>query len=327
MNLRKLSIIFFASLLIQTALLNNSGFNPVHGQGTNDGKVTISDISDNKSNNFSYGSPQEVKKTKVGDIDIAYKMFGKGDPLLLIMGYGGSMNNWDPILLKKLSESHVVIVFDNRGVSNTESGNKSFTISQFAHDTVGLMNALHINKTDLLGFSMGGFIAQYIALNYPEKINHLVIYASNCGGHESTLPPTNDLDQNLQNRSRSFEDILNGVIATLFPIDWIQKNPKEVEQVKAGFRVLPVISMETIQKQADAISSWYENGVCNQLETIDKPSLVLVGAKDILTPQNNSITIAENIPNSWLVRIQEGGHGVMYQYPDKLYSILEAFLK
>jgi pimeloyl-ACP methyl ester carboxylesterase len=327
MNLKKLGIVFFASLLIQTTLLNNPEFNTSHGQRANDSNGTISYILDKESNNFSYGYPADVKKTKVGDIDIAYKMFGKGDPLLLIMGYGGSMNNWDQVLLKKLSKNHVVIVFDNRGVSSTESGNKSFTISRFANDTVGLMNALHINKTDLLGFSMGGFIAQYIALNYPEKINKLVIYASNCGGDESTLPTTTDLAQNLQYQSRSFEDILNVVIATLFPAEWIQKNPKEVEQVKEGFRVPPVISMETIQKQVNAISSWYENGVCNQLNTIDKPSLVLVGAKDILTPQNNSLTIAENIPNSWLVRIQEGGHGVMYQYPDKLYSILEAFLK
>jgi len=167
--MKKPAIFFFTSLLLQVALLNNNAFNFSYGQNatTSDAATLNSSNSDNSS--FPPNPPQDIKKIKVGDIRIAYKMFGKGDPLLLIMGYGGSMNNWDPKLIEKLSENHTVIVFDNRGVSSTDSGNKTFTVSLFANDTVGLINALHINKTDLLGFSMGGFIAQYIALNYPSK--------------------------------------------------------------------------------------------------------------------------------------------------------------
>ena len=101
------------------------------------------------------------------------------------------MNNWDPTLISNLSKNHTVYIFDNRGIGNTTienttKGNKPFTIHQFAQDTIGLMNALNINKPDIMGFSMGSYIAQDIALSNPEKINKLVIYAPVCGGPEST---------------------------------------------------------------------------------------------------------------------------------------------
>ena len=95
------------------------------------------------------------------------------------------MYDWDPIFLKGLSTNHTVIVFDNRGMGNTTIGSKNFTIDQFAADNVGLLDALKINKSDVLGHSMGGMIAQQLTLNYSDKVDDLIIYASNCGGNES----------------------------------------------------------------------------------------------------------------------------------------------
>ena len=84
--------------------------------------------------------------------------------------------------LKGLSTNHTVIVFDNRGIGNTTVGSKNFTIEQFAADSAGLLDALKINKSDVLGYSMGGMIAQQLTLNYPDKVDNLIIYASYCGG-------------------------------------------------------------------------------------------------------------------------------------------------
>ena len=108
----------------------------------------------------------------------------KGNPLLLIMGFAGGLNTWEPNMTKKLSQNHTVIIFDNRGIGGTSLGNKNLSISQFAQDAVGLIDALHLNKTDIMGFSMGGIIAQEVALSNPGKINKLIIYASGCGGNE-----------------------------------------------------------------------------------------------------------------------------------------------
>ena len=125
-----------------------------------------------------------LKKVHVGDIDIAYKMFGKGDPILLIQGVGGSMDSWEPSILKELSSNHTVIIFDNRGVGNTTTGTKQFSIQQFANDTVGLLDGLKIQKANVLGHSMGSIIAQQLALTHPEKVNRLLLISSTCGGKE-----------------------------------------------------------------------------------------------------------------------------------------------
>jgi pimeloyl-ACP methyl ester carboxylesterase len=320
-NKRITGIIFFIFLLLlQIVIPINTFFKSAISQNVSN--ITTSNALNNLSSN-----PQDIKKVKVDDINIGYKIFGKsGPPLLLIMGFGGTMNNWDPIMIKKLSLNHTVIVFDNRGVGSTELGNKNFSISQFAKDTVGLINALHINKTDVIGFSMGGFIAQEIALNNPEKINKLVIYASNCGGREST-PPTPELSKLVQNTSKSMQEILDGVTALIFPKEWSIQNPQVIETVKEGYKIPPVISMDTIQKQGIASSYWYNAGVCNQLEKITIPTLIVVGTKDILTPKANSLLMTEKIPDAWLVQIKDGGHGVMYQYPDKFTSIVQDFLE
>jgi pimeloyl-ACP methyl ester carboxylesterase len=130
-----------------------------------------------------------AKKVKVDDIDVSYKMFGKGEPLLLIPGYSMTMDMWDPIVLDKLSSNHAIIIFDNRGIGNTTAGIKPSSIQQFANDTAGLIDALSIKKpVDILGLSMGGFIAQELTLLHPEKVNKLIIHASSCGGKQS-LPP------------------------------------------------------------------------------------------------------------------------------------------
>jgi hypothetical protein len=109
-----------------------------------------------------------VKKVHVGDIDVAYKMFGKGDPFILISGSGLVMDAWGPSILKELLRNHTVIIFDNRGVGNTTKGTEPFSIRQFANDSVSLRYALKILKADVLGFSMASFIAQEITLLHPE---------------------------------------------------------------------------------------------------------------------------------------------------------------
>src|ERR671921_18028 len=122
------------------------------------------------------------KKVHVGDIDITYKTFGKGDAILLISGSGNVMDVWPSSMLQELSLNHTVIIFDNRGVGNTTTGSKPFAIQQFANETVGLLDALKIQRADVLGFSMASFIAQELTLTHPEKVNRLILYGASCGG-------------------------------------------------------------------------------------------------------------------------------------------------
>ncbi len=323
MHNKKIVVVFFLFLfLLQMTISNNTPFKSAFSQ--NISKTSAAIKSDPLNNLSSISNSQDIKKVKVGDITIAYKKFGKGDPLLLIMGFAGGMNTWDPNMTKMLSQKHTVIIFDNRGIGDTSLGSKNFSISQFAQDTVGLINALHLNKPNIMGFSMGGFIAQEVALANPEKINKLVIYASGCGGNEGTFLNQN-LSQITQN-SKSPKEFYDKLIPLIFPQDWIQQHLQIVNIAKEkGFP--SNMTMQLLQKQIKAISSWYKTGVCNQLGKINIPTLIIVGTKDVLQPEVNSLIMAQKIPDSWLVRIQGGGHAMMTQYPDNITSIVQAFLK
>jgi pimeloyl-ACP methyl ester carboxylesterase len=261
-----------------------------------------------------------TKQVKVGDIDIFYKAFGKGDPILLIMGYSGSMYSWDPVVLKELSTNHTVIVFDNRGIGNTTIGSKNFTIEQFAADTAGLLDALKINKSDVLGFSMGGMIAQQLTVNYPDKVDDLIIYASYCGENQS-IPLNQEIFPQKINLSESAsDDVKKRLVPLLFTPNWIKQNPHYLEKFASSD--LPPIDI--LERQGEAIVSW--EGVCDQLKDISQDTLVVTGTNDLIVPSANSLMLVEGIPGAWLAQFKDGGHALMYQYPEKLSEVINTFL-
>jgi pimeloyl-ACP methyl ester carboxylesterase len=140
--------------------------------------TTTTSTSNNNNVDSLYVQDIPIQKICVGDIDIAYKVFGKGDPILLITGSSSAMDAWNPAILGDLSSNHTVIIFDHRGVGNTTAGTKPFSMIQFANDTAGLLDALNIQKADVLGYSMASFVAQELALLHPEKLNSLILYAA-----------------------------------------------------------------------------------------------------------------------------------------------------
>src|SRR5919112_225198 len=265
------------------------------------------------------------KKVHVGDIDIAYKIFGKGEPILLISGSGNVMDVWPSSMLQELSSNHTVIIFDNRGVGNTTSGTRPFSIQQFANDTVGLLDALKIQKADVLGFSMASFIAQELTLMHPEKVNRLILYGASCGGQES-IPQSPEvvraLSDFVNNRTRDVETFLS----VTFPSEWIKARPNYLETIPKSAEIVP---STTLVKQFNAVENWLDtnwSGVCSQLSNISKPTLIITGTEDVAVPAANSLTLVQKIPAAWLVQIKEAGHGLMYQYPDKFNKVLQTFL-
>ena len=259
------------------------------------------------------------KKIHVGDIDIAYKTFGKGDPILLINGYSQSMDNWDPILLERLASNHTVIIFDNRGIGNTTSGEKGFSIVQLANDTASLLDVLEIKQIDVLGYSMGGIIAQELALNHPDRVGKLIIYASTCGGKEFTI--SQDVINTLSNGTGTAMERIERLLHLFFPEKWRNENPNYLKDLP---KTTEIISNKTLDQQIEAIFNW--TGVCSKLKNITQPTLVIVGTGDVIASPANSLLITEQIPGAWLVQMKGGGHGLMYQYPEKFSSILLTFL-
>jgi pimeloyl-ACP methyl ester carboxylesterase len=316
----KVDYMLIASIILSFIIITASFVNFAYSQA--------SQMSSNSSNegNTNANTPNiqhiPTKKVHVGDIDIAYKTFGKGDPILLINGYSFTMDSWDPTLLGTLASNHTVIVFDNRGIGNTTSGDeKRFSIGLFGNDSAGLLEALNIKKADVLAWSLGGRIAQELTLNYPDKVGKLILYAIGCGG-KGSVPQSQEVRNEFVNGTGTAEDRIARLVPLFFPQEWRNENPNYLENIP---KTTETILNQTLNKQIEAAAN--APATCDRLKNITQPTLVIVGTDDAATPATNSLRMAELIPGSWFVQIKGGGHGVMYQYPEQFSNIVKTFLE
>lgn len=261
-----------------------------------------------------------TRTVHVNDIDIAYKESGHGKPLLLIMGYGSTMDLWPPGLLANLSSDHRVIIFDNRGMGNTTASDRQFSIELFADDTAGLLDALNIDRADVLGWSMGADIAQELALRHPEKVDRLILYAGTVGGNESVLPSPVVIEK-LTNSSGTARERGERLFSLLFPVTWLRDHPDSGAYFPVPAETSPA---ESYIRQVQAISSW--NGTYFRLPGIQVRTMVITGTDDVISVPENAFIIGRRIPGAWVVQVPGGGHGMMYQYPEQFGRIVKFFL-
>ncbi|MCC2647211.1 MAG: bpoC 7 [Nitrososphaeraceae archaeon] len=323
--------IFLLAVIIVTlpALITTTGTNRVYGQ-PDQMNSTVADSSPNIQN-----IPVE-KIVQVGDIEIAYKMSGKGDPILLISGGSADKNAWDPSFIRDLSSNHTVIVFDTRGVGNTTIGSKPYTMEQLANDTAGLLDALKIQNANVLGYSLGSYIAEQLTITNPEKVNRLILAGASCGGKDGIPKPPEFLKLQSEivnkisnNVTISREENIALANASL-GAGWIRLHPESLENITEGIGFFANISPEAQEGQANLGFAWEAtnwNGACDELAKTAKPTLVITGTDDnFYQPHVNSLKIVEKIPGAWLVQIENAGHAVMDQYPDEISKILQTFL-
>ena len=255
---------------------------------------------------------------------LALEMLGsKNDskPLIFIPGLRVTMDMWEPAILSELAQSNQsIIVYNNRGTGNSSIGTKEYSISQLANDAASLLDALGIEKADLIGWSMGSYIAEEMALVHPNKVNRLILYGSGPGG-DKAIPSSTELMKTLSNVSGTPEEQARQVLSYFFPQSWLEKNPDYINH----FPLLKsTVSPDTTQKQAEAIIGW--NGIYNSPSQIVQPTLVLIGTEDIITTPKAALILVEKIPLVSLVQIKDAGHGWMHQYPEKFKKIVQTFL-
>ena len=279
-----------------------------------------------------------LEKVHVGDIDVAYKMFGKGDPILLFNGASDNMDAWDQSFLRSLSSNHTVIVFDTRGIGNTTTGSKPYSMEQLANDTAGLLDALKIQKADVLGYSLGGFIAQQFTISYPEKVNRLILAATTCGGKNGIPAPPEFIKLQIDVVNKSLNNIpltteeIKSLNSASLGSGWIRLHPESLD-IPANItfqQMKPGLSQDAMNNQTNIALAWVAtnwNGACDELAKLSKPTLVITGTDDNnLIPHENALILAGKIPGAWLVHIKDAGHAVMKQYPDEISKILNTFL-
>lgn len=263
-----------------------------------------------------------MPKVKVNDIQIYYEVHGEGFPLIMINGLGAHVDSWDPRSIQNLSKKFKLVLFDNRGSGNTDVSEREYTMKLFADDTAGLMDALEVTRAHVFGISMGGMIAQELVLNYPEKVEKLVLCSTSCGGTKSIQPAVDVIGALMVDRSAlSPEEIVRMSIPVLFTDTFIKDNPDFMEDyVQRTLKIL--ISDEAYMRQVSALMSFDTYGRLGQIKT---PTVILAGKQDVLVPPENASILADAIPDARLVYFENSAH-VLAEEMKKVLQVLIAFL-
>jgi 3-oxoadipate enol-lactonase len=264
-----------------------------------------------------------TNSARINGIDIHYRIYGEGEPLLLIMGLGANADWWHPSFLAPLAERFQVVTFDNRGAGRTTPAEGPYSIPLMVEDTLGLMDHLGLESAHLLGASMGGMIAQEFTLQHPERVRRLILMVTNCGGQEQVLATPKILGRlSLPREGLSDEEIARTILPLLFPQKWMDDNPELVEEVVGTNTVAPIAN-ECFMAQLGAIVTWSDH---SRLGGLRHSTLVITGSEDVLIPPDNSRILVDAIPDSRLVEFEGGGHGLFVQFPEEAAAEVLAFL-
>jgi pimeloyl-ACP methyl ester carboxylesterase len=263
-------------------------------------------------------APVQSARTRLGNV--AYRAIGKGPPLLLIAGFSGTMEDWDPRLVNALAQHHRVITFDNAGIGKTGRLPVPLTIDTMADQTSALLDTLGLARADVLGWSMGSMIAQALAVRHPNQVGHLILCAGYPGNGTTIRPSRAQLD--------AFE---SGdppkVMAALFPADQTVAQNTYLAAI-SSYPPAPSAPADVVNAQKHAIDAWWNGAdpAGPKASTIAAPTLVADGAVDQLDPTTNSHMLAKLIPGAELRLYPDAGHAFLFQDEANFAALIDSFL-
>jgi len=261
---------------------------------------------------------QPVQFAAVNGTTLGYRVSGSGRPLVLIGGSSFTMAAWDPVLLDALASQRRVYIFDNRGVGTSAGPVDELTIQQMAADTAAFMAQVVGGKADVLGWSMGGYIAQELAIGHPDLVRRLVLASTDCGGPHTQGPtkralriltdPAATQAQRLsilfpRNRTGAAVAWSAGIGSAYAEVGYLPSN---------AFTISPATA--TAQVKA-AGTQWLgkDHGTCARLGAIQARTLIAGGRDDVVVPVGNIQALTDGIENSSARVYNDAGHAFLFQ--------------
>jgi pimeloyl-ACP methyl ester carboxylesterase len=262
--------------------------------------------------------PVQVAQTAEGPV--AYRQLGNGPPLLLIMGVSGSIDDWEPAFVNDLASFRRVIVFDNAGIGRTAQLVGPVTITAMAKQTSAFLSALGLSRVDVLGWSMGGMIAQALAVLHPTEVRRLVLAATQPGtGHALPIPTTAAADAVSSDPA--------DVLSVLFPTGQAAAENAYVKGILSypDYYEAPRL---VVASQSTAIQDWMAGADPSgrNVGSIRSPSLISDGDLDALDPVANDHMLAAAIPGAQLTLYRDAGHGFLFQDSASFVRRIKMFL-
>jgi pimeloyl-ACP methyl ester carboxylesterase len=254
---------------------------------------------------------------------LAVQYLGAGPPLLLLNGYGATKDDWDPGFRDGLAAGSRVICPDNRGVGASPEARPDLTVAAMADDVIALMDARGIVTAAVAGWSMGGFIAQDIAARNPERVERLVLLATDPGGPE-TVKASPEVEARLRDHSGTPRERAMRLLRLLFPPPVAARMDAQFGELVAAARA--ALSIDALRAQEAAVDRWHDADVGDRLAAITAPTLIAHGTEDVLIPFANGELLAEGISGARLVAFEGCGHALMAQEPGRAAELIGDFL-
>ena len=257
---------------------------------------------------------------EVGSHPMAHEVRGSGDPIVLVAGTGYPGATWGPDVVEPLAARHTVVTFDHPGTGATPPGQERYSTRGFAADAVGLLDALGLPAAHVVGHSMGGRVAQWMALDRPDRVRSLILAATGPGQFRDDRPVTRGVPVHtaLDLVERGYEGYMADHIArTFFTPEFVDASPAIVDRlVRAFWDHRP-----SLEEYLRHVVARQEHQTADRLAEITLPTLVLVGDRDTHVAgtgvhRDQSAYLAEHIPGSTLVVLPGVTHGFFWQTPE-----------
>ncbi len=256
-------------------------------------------------------------------VRLSYEERGEGDTLLFVQGLGYDRNGFGP-LPDLLAEDFQVIVFDNRGVGDSDVPEGPYSVTQLATDAVAVLDAAGVESAHVLGVSLGGFIAQELALAHPERVRKLVLCSTAAGSIPPSYPmPARGVEAFERFPTMEREAGLRLMVENSLGDHGVQKRPELVEEIyRYRLDRAPTLAGWQAQAYAGVTFDAYE-----RIPGISAPTLVIQGGDDTVIDPRNAELLVERIPGARLEVVPERGHLVIWEEGELLAPIVREFLR
>jgi pimeloyl-ACP methyl ester carboxylesterase len=263
-----------------------------------------------------------VPTAEIAGNTLYWERRGAGEPLVLVMGMSGHSAHWDRPFAELLERDFELLIFDNRGIGQSSPVAADFTIADMAADTVGVMEAAGFERAHVMGISMGGMIAQQLAVDHPQRVRGLVLGCTYPGGPGAAVAGP-EIVQRLAG------PLMSGDREAAIRAGWeVNVSPAFAAQDEHWRRFREVAgqhpaSLEAIMRQMGAIS---RHDLSARLGSIESPALVIHGSEDEMLPVRNAELIAEKIPGARLEILEGVGHLFFWEQPERSAQLVREFL-
>ena len=270
-----------------------------------------------------------TKFVTVGENTYAYRQFGVGQglPLVFFQHFTGTLDNWDPAVTDRLARDRSVVLFENAGIGRS-NGKVPETVATMADHAMKFLDAIQLTRVDVLGFSLGGMVAQVIALKRPRLLRRIILAGTGPEGGVGVAMDRPELlkifvDQKMPPSEKLlklfFETTETSQSAGRRFVERLARRTKDIDTPT---------NAEAAGAQLAAMAAWAKSGGEDHadLKKITQPALVINGNNDIMIPTVNSFTLSAHLPNAQLIIYPDSGHGALFQHAGAFTSHVSEFL-